>query len=411
MQAAEARALGALAGSAIAGTAARTAELHAAILARTPARRTSVGAVHDAIARTGLRRRPRHLGRRGDRRGGRRGGGVPPRCAGVRRLARGCDRPRRPCAGCTATASSASTRRSRRRWPCARPAGPCPRSPRRSPPPSPARRPGWRCSCTGCARRRPPGACSRPPTARRPTASGWSAISATRRCTSATTPASRWTRTRGGSRRCLDPLVAAWPVTVEELVLVGHSLGGLVAVQACHEADARRRRVGPGAAPRGLPRQPAPRRAARQGRAPRRPGARPRAGDAAVRARAGAAQRRRARPPHGRCRGGPVRRRRRLLRDLGHGDPRCGDQPLGRVVGDLLVRPASAAGRGGAPRSRSPTTRAGARTSTWSTTWRSTACWSATGSRPPAEGLRGRRARLHEALRVGCGAGEHGGRR
>src|SRR5690348_6751005 len=51
MQAAEARALGALAGTAIAGTAARTAELHAAIVARTPARRTGVGAVHDAIAR------------------------------------------------------------------------------------------------------------------------------------------------------------------------------------------------------------------------------------------------------------------------------------------------------------------------------------------------------------------------
>src|SRR5579872_1379982 len=32
----------------------------------------------------------------------------------------------------------------------------------------------------------------------------------------------------------LEKLVEAWPVTVEELVLVGHSMGGLVARSACH---------------------------------------------------------------------------------------------------------------------------------------------------------------------------------
>src|SRR5947209_16903136 len=32
-------------------------------------------------------------------------------------------------------------------------------------------------------------------------------------------------------------LVAAWPVRVEELVLVGHSMGGLVARSACHYAE------------------------------------------------------------------------------------------------------------------------------------------------------------------------------
>lgn len=32
----------------------------------------------------------------------------------------------------------------------------------------------------------------------------------------------------------LDELVAAWPVPVEELTLVGHSMGGLVARSACH---------------------------------------------------------------------------------------------------------------------------------------------------------------------------------
>lgn len=36
----------------------------------------------------------------------------------------------------------------------------------------------------------------------------------------------------------LDELVAAWPVPVTELALVGHSMGGLVARSACHHADA-----------------------------------------------------------------------------------------------------------------------------------------------------------------------------
>lgn len=34
----------------------------------------------------------------------------------------------------------------------------------------------------------------------------------------------------------LEPLVAAWPVDVDELVLLGHSMGGLVARSACHVA-------------------------------------------------------------------------------------------------------------------------------------------------------------------------------
>jgi len=34
----------------------------------------------------------------------------------------------------------------------------------------------------------------------------------------------------------LEQLVAAWPVTVEELVVVGHSMGGLVLRSACHQA-------------------------------------------------------------------------------------------------------------------------------------------------------------------------------
>ncbi len=37
--------------------------------------------------------------------------------------------------------------------------------------------------------------------------------------------------------RLLDDLVAGWPVTVDELVIVGHSMGGLVARSACHYGD------------------------------------------------------------------------------------------------------------------------------------------------------------------------------
>jgi pimeloyl-ACP methyl ester carboxylesterase len=38
--------------------------------------------------------------------------------------------------------------------------------------------------------------------------------------------------------RLLEDLVAAWPVDVEEIVLVGHSMGGLVARSACHRGEA-----------------------------------------------------------------------------------------------------------------------------------------------------------------------------
>jgi len=42
--------------------------------------------------------------------------------------------------------------------------------------------------------------------------------------------------------RLLDELVAGWPTGVEELVLVGHSMGGLVARSACHYGDLDGRR-------------------------------------------------------------------------------------------------------------------------------------------------------------------------
>jgi pimeloyl-ACP methyl ester carboxylesterase len=37
----------------------------------------------------------------------------------------------------------------------------------------------------------------------------------------------------------LEALVAAWPVAVERIALVGHSMGGLVARSACHQAAER----------------------------------------------------------------------------------------------------------------------------------------------------------------------------
>ena len=45
--------------------------------------------------------------------------------------------------------------------------------------------------------------------------------------------------------RLLDELVAQWPCGVLELVLVGHSMGGLVARSACHYGDARPGSAGP----------------------------------------------------------------------------------------------------------------------------------------------------------------------
>jgi len=38
----------------------------------------------------------------------------------------------------------------------------------------------------------------------------------------------------------MEELVGAWPVAVEEIVLVGHSMGGLVARSACHQGEQRR---------------------------------------------------------------------------------------------------------------------------------------------------------------------------
>ena len=48
--------------------------------------------------------------------------------------------------------------------------------------------------------------------------------------------------------RLLTDLVAAWPVDVDEIVLVGHSMGGLVARSACHRGEADVRGLDPAVA-------------------------------------------------------------------------------------------------------------------------------------------------------------------
>ena len=57
-----------------------------------------------------------------------------------------------------------------------------------------------------------------------------------RPCTSATTPASASRRTAASFPRLLERAVADWPVEVGEIALIGHSMGGLVARSAAHQA-------------------------------------------------------------------------------------------------------------------------------------------------------------------------------
>ena len=61
----------------------------------------------------------------------------------------------------------------------------------------------------------------------------------------------------------LEELVAEWPVPLDELVIVGHSMGGLVARSACHYGEAAGHRWRRKLRQAGLPRLAAPRRAAR----------------------------------------------------------------------------------------------------------------------------------------------------
>ena len=89
------------------------------------------------------------------------------------------------------------------------------------------------------------------------------ATSATRRSTSTTTAACTSRPTGARSPRCSKTLVAEWPAPLDELVLLGHSMGGLVARSACHSAEANGHAWRREAAHARLPRLAASRRAAR----------------------------------------------------------------------------------------------------------------------------------------------------
>ena len=71
-----------------------------------------------------------------------------------------------------------------------------------------------------------------------PTRRGWPRTSAALPSTCATTPAATSPRTGARSSELLEALVESWPVEVERIALVGHSMGGLVARSACHYAGA-----------------------------------------------------------------------------------------------------------------------------------------------------------------------------
>ena len=72
--------------------------------------------------------------------------------------------------------------------------------------------------------------------AARTTARSSPATSASPPSTSATTAAATSPRTAARWPSCSRRVVDAWPVEVEEVALVGHSMGGLVARSACHIA-------------------------------------------------------------------------------------------------------------------------------------------------------------------------------
>ena len=160
----------------------------------------------------------------------------------------------------------------------------------------------------------------------------------------------------------LEELVGAWPVEVERIALVGHSMGGLVARSACHYASTDHARwvgrvrhvVSLGSPHMGAPLE--------QLRPRRERGPQGTARDPSLRGHPAPPQRRHPRPAPGlprgrglaRLRSGRSARRRRdggaaaggchplLRRRHHHSQPK---HPLARLVGDALVLEASASGR------------------------------------------------------------------
>ena len=238
MRADEARALGTLAGGVIAGTASRVSEVHEAVVARTPARRGPVGTVHRAIAR--------------------------PVYASVRGLG-------------TAIATAAGTGVGATRPPSAPPLADSPaaalalgalsgitgdRVERDHPPLAPVM--GVRAGGRAVAAEPRALAAAFPGAGPRvavfvhglcETEAAWRMFAPPEgpatygdrlRADFGHTPVyvryNSGLAVRENGRRLadlLDAVVAGWPVAVEDVLVMGHSLGGLVAMQACHDADRR----------------------------------------------------------------------------------------------------------------------------------------------------------------------------
>ena len=179
-----------------------------------------LGPAADAPRRD-LRRRLRRPARRcGAGRARRRRRGLRPRPFAVGDAARGRG-PRRPERAARRRARGRGHRISRSRCASASAAT------RARPPTCPAPGRASSCSCTGCSRPSTRGATTR-------TARACSATSASRRSTCASTPAATSPRTAARSPSCWTRSSRTGRSTVEQIALVGHSMGGLVARSACH---------------------------------------------------------------------------------------------------------------------------------------------------------------------------------
>ena len=181
----------------------------------------------------------------------------------------------------------------------------------------------------------------------------------TRRCRSGTTPAGT-SRTTAGLSELLDTVTEHWPVEVESIALVGHSMGGLVARSACRIAflDDRpwvggvRHVVSLGSPHLGAPLEQAVHYASaglatlpetRPFRAPTQKERRHPRSEPGFARRRGLARSRSRRAPRRGVQRGPAPRRRDVLLRLRDHHPQP-EHPLGRLLGDGMVLVPSASG-------------------------------------------------------------------
>ncbi len=243
MQAAEIRDSGAVLGTALDETAELARDVHRAVAGRLFGLLGKVGApirvLHDSIAtvayggtRLGVKYLPTAAGASRPRSTTQRGVGERQSARALRpqrarRLGRRPLRRRERLAGAGDEPAHA------RRTAAQRPGQRRPR-PAATPPPDASS-----CSPTDCARTSGSGGTA--PSATTATATSRTARScatsrAGRRSTCTTTPACTSPRTAACSRATSRSLVAAWPVAVTEIALVGHSMGGLIVRSAAHQA-------------------------------------------------------------------------------------------------------------------------------------------------------------------------------